>query len=170
MTDCGPHDAGEREPPLGAPHAEPAHAERGAEPDGGNAGMGLDGLLRAAEVLLNEARRAEAEKGMGVAVIADRMAGRGDFAGHGRQPLDIGATLEKRSRHLVAGEDFEELGRALAGPIVEGERDGAPRRIAVPEGSPEDRRRAPADSPGQERPGRQSAGSADGQGVHESLL
>src|SRR5581483_7368914 len=86
---------------------------------------------------------------MGVAVIADLMAGLADGARNRGQPLDISAALEEGRRGPVSLQDFQNLGSALARAVVEGQRDDPPVARTAPVGAAEDRGRTAAHRPRQ---------------------
>src|SRR5438067_6863532 len=106
---------------------------------------------------------------MAVAVIAALVACGGDGARDFRQPLHVGTALEEGSRHAVVRQRVQDLWRAFARTIVEGERQRLSIARAMPDRASEDARRTPADGPRHE--GGSSAGSGyGGQSVHEALL
>src|SRR6185437_11833067 len=73
----------------------------------------------------HEGLAAEAEQGVAVGMIADLMARGGDGLGDGGQAIDIGSDLEERGGDAMLFEEGEDFGSGFAGPIVEGESDGA---------------------------------------------
>ena len=91
---------------------------------------------------------------------------------HGRPARTARATAGRRSTlaphwkkvagTLVAGQDLENLRRALAGAVVEGEGHGAAVAGAAPDGGPEDGGGASADGPRQESGGSAEGGSGQG--------
>ena len=108
---------------------------------------------------------------MAVAVIADRVPRLSHRPRHLRQPVHIGADLEKRRRHLVPRQDLENLSGAFARPVVEGERHRPSRRFPAPDGRPKHRRRSPPHGPAHEahRPtAANPRNAARNQGIHSS--
>ena len=81
------------------------------------------------ELAMDEAGRFQRKQGMRVGVIADFVSGGGDLARDFGQAANIGADLKERGGRAVAGQDFEQLRSRFAGPVVEGEGDGAARAL-----------------------------------------
>jgi hypothetical protein len=75
IADGGPHDAAQAEAALGLAETEPARAEGGSQQRGGKAGGVLDGALGTGKFPIDKLRRMKAEQRMGVAVVADFVAG-----------------------------------------------------------------------------------------------
>jgi hypothetical protein len=75
-------------------------------------------------------------------MIADFVAGCRNFVRDLRQTLYGGAALKKCCGDAVAGEQLEQGGRALTGPIVECQRDGGVVARSVPNRWREHSRRA----------------------------
>jgi uncharacterized protein YidB (DUF937 family) len=106
ITNCGPHHSQKLESALGGAETEPADAEGGAQEAWGETGDLLNGLLSTRKVLQNKGRGVKAEEWMGMAVIADFVAGSADGAGNLGETLDARAALKESGWYIVACEEF----------------------------------------------------------------
>ena len=75
---------------------------------------------------------------MAVAVIADLVAARRHFARDLGQPVHVGPALKESGGHVVLRQNLKDLRRALAGPVVERERQRPPVARPAPYRAPED--------------------------------
>ncbi len=90
-------------------------------------------------------------------MIADFVTGLGHRPRDGGQAIGVRAELEKRRLHAQAIERVEKCGRALAGTIVEGERQGGTFPRPAPHRGSEYGGRTPAHRPSKKRGRRRSA-------------
>src|ERR1700690_1748674 len=124
-SDGGPHHAQKTELALRRAQAEPAGSVRRAEQGGGNAGGLDDRSLRPGQFVVDGMAGTEVQAGVGVAMIADFVARRGDLTHDIRQAPHVHAALEEGGAGAVALEQAEQLGSRFAWPVVESEGDGS---------------------------------------------
>ena len=129
---------------LGAAQARPADAVGRAEQSRRRVGNSMNRLLRQRQFAINKFGRFEIERRVGIGMISDFVAGRGDVAGDGVQAADVGAAHEKRRFDAVFGEQFEQRRRRFAGAVIERERQRRASAVAVIERRRQQRRRFPA--------------------------
>ena len=102
----------------------------------------------------------EIKRGVGVGVVGNFMAADDDVARHAGQTLDVLAAHEEGGLSLVLIQQVEQAGRALTGPVVEGESDGPYITRTVPGDGTEQGGTASADGPGS------GQGTGDCEGVN----
>jgi hypothetical protein len=88
-----------------------------------NAGSVLDRFLRPQEFSSNYTMAPKPEVGMGVGMIADLMAGRGDSSREFRQSPHVASAHKECGWYLVAIQSFKNSFRSFARTIIEGQGD-----------------------------------------------
>ena len=158
--DGGPHDELQILLLQDGGQAGPAAAKRRAKEAGSDSGGVGDLALSGDHFAPDGVASLEIKRGVGVGVVGNFMAADDDVARHAGQTLDVLAAHEEGGLGLVLIQQVEQAGRALTGPVVEGEGDGAYITRTVPSDGTEQGGTASADGPGS------GQGTGDCEGVN----